>query len=312
MSGILHARQSSTCCCQSLPVVPCDATAARAELMRENENGVPFWNELSVTVTGELSVNRTYTCSGWVGANTSSNYSNIAFGLRKSIGQFPPYTISFGQTGRVPCGAYSSSTGTQYQNLGTANCCPAAQGAVFCPPPCPQNWEDSYCPEPIGTVVTAIGNPLANTCLQSFDRNNVCCGGCCGCLFGWYTEVRRVISGGRIYVSSSTLTMSQWPTGFICGSTPTSGIEWVLTLKFAQDYIDCDGNVTIGGLGGSWVYYKPCCNALEGPAGVYLPRQTVPGYYTVPSSGTFVGQCVTTQVTSSLPQGYARVTRIPE
>ena len=310
MSGILHARQSGSCCCQSLPVVPCDASAARQELRREDENGVPFWNELSVTVVGGTSGIRTYTCSGWVGANSFSNISNVAFGLRKSISPFPPFTIGFEQTVRASCGAYSYSTGTRYQDLGTANCCPC-YGDTPWPPPCPQNCPTN-CPEEIGTVVTGIGNPLGGECPERFIQNNICCGSCQGCKIGWYTEIRRVIGGGQIYVSHSSLNMSQWPTSFICGSTVAHGIEWVLEVQLAQDFIDCDGNVIIGGLPGSWFYYKPCCNALEGPAGVYLPRQDALGTWSVPSSGTTVGPCSTSQVTSSLPQGYALVTRIPE
>lgn len=311
MSGILHARQSGSCCCQSLPVVPCDSSAARAELMREDENGVPFWNELFVTVSGQISQTRTHTCGGWVGANTSSNISGVAFGLRKSISQMPPYAIGFGQTVRVPCGAYSRSTGVRYQNFGTVNCCPCYGDYPMWPPPCPQGCP-ANCPEDYGTVVTGIGNPLGGQCLESITQNNICCGSCRGCSFGWETETWRVIGGGQIYVSHSSLYISEWPTGFICGSTVAHGIKWVLEVQLAQDFIDCDGNVTIGGLPGSWFYYKPCCNALEGPAGVYLPRQDALGTWSVPSSGTTVGPCSTSQVTSSLPQGYALVTRIPE
>lgn len=308
MSGILAAAQSGTCCCRAV-VAPCSNQEARAAMLREDENGVPFFGEFLVSFVGSLTITTTYTCSGWVNAASSASVMLPDVILRNSTQPF------FGNVGAVQvsppanAGIWTATYGARLENW-IVNCCQCVKD-IPQPPPCSQNCPAS-CVDNLGMIVRQHGNPLAPTCPGEQVIYHPFCVACTEPGRWAYSEwFENKILSLNYTVSNTGITASNWPQGILCGSQQSQGIIWTLKTGVVVERAICpDGSIATGGassiLGLTWT--KPCCNPGDGPVGVYLPSPSMP------QSGTFTSSdgCQVSVITSTFPQGFARVTRIAE
>jgi hypothetical protein len=107
------------------------------------------------------------------------------------------------------------------------------------------------------------------------------CGTCPNGPYG-YIRTIEIPASGPVMLTSATLTIECGFTVAPCGiPTPGTPCKWVLGVT-AQPYYLCDGERIAGGAGGySLRYERPCCDYLQGPAGVYTlsSADTVNGTY---------------------------------
>lgn len=310
MSGTLAAAQSSTCCCRAV-IAPCNVENARAALLAENEDGIPAWDEVSASFEGSVITTSEYVCNGWTGATETTEYSIPTLYLKNQT-SIPPFGGQFGNNGiqfaqdlnsPVFAGTVSYSTGMKAVPM-VVNCCAGEIPGWACQsngvPPCTRDY---------GMWVEEIGNPLGRTCSTSPGPSMHVCGQGIGCgwLDLWATSTISVIASGfALRAAFARIRFNAMGHSGFCGSIPVSAPRWELSLVLCGDQAACpNGTQFGGGCGGTLMWARPCCNPLEGPVGTYYP-------VAVPQSGTFIDQfgCRVTTVTSTFPQGTARVTRI--
>ena len=277
MSGALAAAQSVGCCCRPAPNVGCSRQVLDPWICGQDER----WNELSVTMSGSLVETQQALPTGDGGAECDC-YGGTQVGTASLPSLFLSKTVTPG-FGGIPCvyawilrneivvGAHSATVSDCFTQI---TCC-----YLNDPWPC-----NGFCASERFVYqrgpYTGIGTQFAPVCGTASDTVPVC-GTCPNGPYG-YSRTTALPASGPVILTSASLRIESGFTVEPCG-IPTSGtpVKWVLEVT-ASPYYTCDGERIAGGSGGySLRYERPCCDYLQGPAGVYtlFGADTVNGTY---------------------------------